>query len=63
MKQLTEQDIAMVSGAGWSEDVNKVADRLQNFANTAVGDTSNALNKAFGQVNNALEHASQYLNS
>jgi hypothetical protein len=61
MKQLTERDIEMVNGAGWSEDVNKVADRLSNFGQKAVDDTSNAVNKAYGQVSDALGRANDYL--
>ncbi|MFI3308744.1 chemotaxis protein [Ewingella allii] len=63
MKQLTERDIEMVNGAGWSEDVNKVADRLSNFGQKAVDDTSNAVNKAYGQISDGLGRAYNYLNS
>jgi len=61
MKQLTERDIEMVNGAGWSEDVNKVADRLSNFGQKAVDDTSNAVNKAYGQISKGLADAQNYL--
>lgn len=61
MKQLTEHDIEMVNGAGWSEDVNKVADRLSNFCQDAVSDTSNAVNKAYSQISDGLAKAQNYL--
>ncbi|MBU9810304.1 chemotaxis protein [Rahnella sp. C60] len=61
MKQLTERDIEMVNGAGWSEDVNKVADRLSSFGQDAVSDTSNAVNKAYSQISDGLAKAQNYL--
>lgn len=61
MKQLTEHDIEMVNGAGWSEDVNKVADCLSNFGQDAVSDTSNAVNKAYSQISDGLAKAQNYL--
>jgi len=61
MKQLTERDIEMVNGAGWSEDVNKVADRLSNFGQDAVSDTGNAVNKAYSQISDGLVKAQNYL--
>ncbi|AVF34974.1 chemotaxis protein [Rahnella sikkimica] len=61
MKQLTEHDIEMVNGAGWSEDINKVADRLSNFGQDAVSDTSNAVNKVYSQISDGLAKAQNYL--
>ena len=61
MKQLTEHDIEMVNGAGWSEDVNKVADRLSNFGQDAVSDAGNAVNKAYSQISDGLAKAQNYL--
>jgi hypothetical protein len=51
----------MVNGAGWSEDVNKVADRLSNFGQDAVSDTGNAVNKAYSQISDGLAKAQNYL--
>jgi len=59
MKQLTEQDIEMVNGAGLSDLVN----RFQDNANDTLGDISDAINKANGQINNSLDKASNWLNT